>query len=270
MLLSLSPAGRRYGYIKDKPDHRDLGMAFSSLSRATDPAVSNIALMGPVLDQGQEGSCTAHSAAADREFLHWKEFARRGQTVAPGSDGLYSPSFIYYLERKEDGSLEQGDCGSFGRTSCAVLRKYGCALRSDMPYVAGDFSTAPTQAQLDAATKWATGQYHRLATVQDMKDCLASGYNFRIGFTVYESFENDIGSDGVWTPSTSEQVLGGHEVCCIGFDDRVNGGSFEVRNSWGESWGQSGNFWMRYQDAADPNVLMDAWCQHLGFWGPHK
>ena len=126
-------------------------------------------------------------------------------------------------------------------------------------------STTPTQAQMDAATKWATGQYHRLATVQDMKDCLASGYNFRIGFTVYQSFE-DIGSDGIWTPNKAENVLGGHEVCCIGYDDRVNGGSFEVRNSWGESWGDSGNFWMRYVDAADSDILMDGWCQHLGVW----
>lgn len=262
--LLLSPGGRRYGYHKDVFDHRDLGVASAPLNGAVDSAASNIKLMGPVLDQGQEGSCTAHAAAADREFLHWKTLSDRGETVAPDSEGLYSPSFIYYLERKEDGSLDQGDCGSYGRTSCLVLRKYGCALRKDMPYVAGDFSTEPTQAQLDAAAKWATGQYHRLATVDDMKSCIASGYNFRIGFTVYESFES-IGSDGLWSPKTSERVLGGHEVLGIGYDDAVNGGSFLVRNSWGR-WGASGNFHMRYIDAANPDVLMDAWIQHLGKW----
>jgi C1A family cysteine protease len=46
----------------------------------------------------------------------------------------------------------------------------------------------------------------------------------------------------------------------------VNGGSFEVRNSWGGSWGAAGSFWMRYQDAEDPDVLMDGWIQHLGIW----
>lgn len=263
--LPLSPAGRRYGYHKDKSDHRDLGVGFALLAKAVAGRYSNLSLMGPVLDQGQEGSCTAHAAAADREFLHWKQMAYLNNPVQPTSEGMFSPSFIYYLERQSDGTLDQGDCGSYGRTSCSVLRQYGCALRADMPYVPGDFSTAPTQAQLSSATRWTTGQYHRLATVDDMKSCVASGYNFRIGFTVYESFES-ISANGIWSPSTSESVLGGHEVLSIGFDDSVNGGSFLVRNSWSASWGQNGNFWMRYQDAADSNVLMDAWIQHLGKW----
>jgi C1A family cysteine protease len=265
MTLALSPAGRRYGYKKDIPDHRDFGVFGAPLVAPKADSASNIGLMGPVLDQGDEGSCTAHAAAADREFLHWKEIARRGSTVAPTSEGMYSPSFIYYLERQTDGSLDQGDCGSFGRTSCATLNKYGCALRSDMPYVAGDFGTAPTAAQLDSALKFATGQYHRLATVDDMKSCIASGYNFRIGFTVYESFE-EINSTGVWTPNKKENVLGGHEVLAIGFDNNVSGGSFLVRNSWGAGWGKEGNFYMRYVDAADTDILQDAWIQHLGKW----
>lgn len=258
--------GRRYGYRKDVPDFRDLGVGSAPLSRATDPAVSNIALMGAVLDQGQEGSCTAHAAVADREFLHWKELARRGQTVAPDNAGLYSPAFTYYVCRMLDGSLDEGDCGSYGRTTCRAGTKYGFAHRADMPYTPGDFDTAPTDAQYAAAKTWLTGQYHRLSTVQDMKDCIASGYNFRIGFTVYESFEN-IGHDGLWKPKkTQERVLGGHEVLAIGYRDDVNGGSFQVRNSWGESWGDSGNFWFRYSDAADSDILMDAWISHLGRW----
>ena len=265
MSLLLSPAGRRYGYKKDRPDHRDLGVFAAPILPAKAAVVSNLSLMGPVLDQGDEGSCTAHAAAADREFLHWKQIARRGQPVTPASDGMFSPSFIYYLERQTDGSLSEGDCGSFGRTSCATLNKFGCALRSDMAYVAGDFGTAPSAAQLESASKYATGQYHRLAIVNDMKSCIASGYNFRIGFTVYASFEG-INSTGVWTPNKSESVLGGHEVLAIGYDDSVNGGSFEVRNSWGPGWGKEGNFWMRYVDAADTDILQDAWIQHLGRW----
>jgi hypothetical protein len=264
MTLPLSAGGRRYGYHKDKPDHRDLGVSHVGFTKATSEKRSNISLLGPVLDQGQEGSCTAHAAAADREFLHWKEIENRNGTVAPGAEGLYSPAFIYYLERKEDGTLDQGDCGSYGRTSCNVLRKYGCALREDMPYAAGDFSTAPTAEQLTAGQIWQTGGYHRLSTVGDMKSCISSGYCFRVGFTVYESFEETVGPDGIWTPAGTS--IGGHEVLAFGYDDSVNGGSFQIRNSWGPSWGNHGNFWMRYKDAADPRVLQDAWIQHLGIW----
>lgn len=264
MALLLSKNGRRFGYHKDEPDYRDLGIGSVKLAKATSPSMSNLALCGPVLDQGQQGSCTAHAAAADREFLHWKTYNAQGKAVAPGTDGLYSPAFLYYLERELDGTLAQGDCGSTGRTSCMVLNQFGCALRADMPYSDSDCSTPPSEMQLTSAKTWATGQYHRLTTVDDMKSVIATGYNFRIGFTVYESFES-IGPDGIWNPDVMEPVLGGHEVLAIGFDDNVNGGSFQVRNSWG-SWGDNGNFWMRYQDAANSDILMDAWIQHLGKW----
>jgi C1A family cysteine protease len=261
--LELSRGGRRYGYHKDKADHRDFGVSHLGFTLATSEKRSNISLLGPVLDQGDEGSCTAHAAAADREFLHWKEIENRNGTVAPGDEGLYSPAFIYYKEREFDGTLDQGDCGSYGRTSCMVLTRFGATLRSDMPYVPGDFSTAPTSEQLAEARIWQTGGYHRLATVQDMKNCIASGYCHRIGFAVDEGFEG-IQSDGIWYKAG--KVLGGHETLVIGYDDTVNGGSFQVRNSWGKDWGQAGNFWMPYRYAADPNILMDAWIQHLGKW----
>jgi C1A family cysteine protease len=265
MPLELSPAGRRYGYRKDAPDFRDFGVGRAPLLTATATATDNLDLMGPVLDQGNEGSCTAHAAAADREYLHWKEIDRRGQVVSPGTEGMYSPSFIYYVERLLDGSLAEGDAGSYGRTSCMALNKFGCALRSEMPYIAGDFTTAPTQEQLDSAKKYVTGQYHRLTTVDDMKSCIASGYNFRIGFLVYQSFEA-IAANGVWSPDTREKVLGGHEVLGIGYDDNINGGSFLVRNSWGSKWANYGNFWLRYSDAANADIVQDSWIQHLGKW----
>jgi len=275
MTLPLSPAGRRYGYLKDTPSHRDLGV-WSWLKHifenekpvvATGSAVSNEQFMGPVLDQGQQGSCTAHAGCGDREFLHWKQVAALGEEVKPGREGMFSPAFLYYYERFLDGSLDQGDCGSFGRTSCTALNKYGCALRSEMPYSDSDFSTAPTPTQTSDAIKWPSGSYHRLTTVDDMKSVIATGWNFRIGFNVYGSFE-EIQSDGIWTPDKSETILGGHEVLAFGYDDNVNGGSFLVRNSWGAGWGKSGNFYLRYQDAADPDILQDAWIQHLGVWKP--
>jgi Papain family cysteine protease len=264
--------GRRYGYFRNKPDPRDFGVARITLSQATAPSMNNGVFMGPVLDQGQQGSCTAHAGVGDREFLHWKQIAYLGQPVTPGTSGLFSPAFLYFLERQIDAGWtggaflpDPGDVGSTGRTSCQVLHTYGCDTRAEMPYNDSDFSTAPTAAQIQQATQFPTGQYHFLSTVQDMKDCIASGYNFRVGFNVYSSFEN-VGSDGVWTPSLSEDVLGGHETLVYGFDDTVNGGSFLVRNSWGASWGKSGDFYMRYTDAANSNILMDACIQHLGIW----
>lgn len=257
MSLPLSKSGRRFGYLRDKADHRDFGMSSSPIAGLREGLPLSVDLesfVGAVLDQGDEGSCTAHYGAKQLTFL-FKKYK--------DTDAEFSPAFIYYKSREFDGSLDQGDCGSTGRSVCHVLNQFGAALRSEEPYTPGDFSTAPTDAQLAEALTYKAGSYHRIANVEDMKTCLVSGYIFGIGFTVYESFEA-IKSDGIWTPDTTENVLGGHEVTAIGYDDSVNGGSFKVRNSWGPSFGASGNFWLRYSDAGNSDILQDCWMAHLG------
>lgn len=278
MTLTLSSAGRRYGYLKDRPDHRDLGIASSPITAiGLDPSVDLESFCGPVLDQGDEGSCAGQFGAEVRQFLRKKLQA---------ADDDFSPAYIYWLARQMDAFWSANnrwptnaelleftktivvtlDTGTYGRTVCRVLNQFGACTRATMPYVAGDFATGPTDAQFAEGLTFKAGAYHRIPTVQDMKTCLASGYAFGIGFTVYSSFEGDqVAKDGLWSPDkSSEDILGGHEVMAIGYDDSVNGGSFKVRNSWSASWGAAGNFWMRYQDAADSDILQDAWMIHLG------
>jgi len=55
----------------------------------------------------------------------------------------------------------------------------------------------------------------------------------------------------VWHPDQSDyqQVgFGGHAMCVIGYDDRVEGGAFQIMNSWGPEWGQNGIGYVRYGD----------------------
>jgi hypothetical protein len=254
MNLPISAGGRRYGFKPSPPDHRDFGLAsFPRLSGPTATSVDLEADCGPVRDQGDEGSCTAHAGVGMREFL-----ARKYQQQYP----ILSPSFLYWEERDMDGSLDQGDCGSFGRTAVRVLNKYGvCRLAEDV-YIPG-VMMPPTMDQLTEALSWKSGAYHSLGNVSDMRSCLASGYVFCLGFTVYKSFE-DKWPDGVTMPipAPDEEVLGGHEVLCIGYSDDKE--VFKIRNSWGESFGQNGNFFMPYSVAANPQIVNEAWIQHLG------
>ena len=70
MELPLSNAGRRYGYIPSPPDHRDFSVSRLKLV-AAEKIPSDISLdkwLGPVRDQGQEGSCTGQAAAGDNDF----------------------------------------------------------------------------------------------------------------------------------------------------------------------------------------------------------
>jgi len=55
----------------------------------------------------------------------------------------------------------------------------------------------------------------------------------------------------VWRPQgmdRSQQGFGGHAMCVIGYDDRKEGGAFQIMNSWGPEWGKNGVGWVRYGD----------------------
>ena len=58
-------------------------------------------------------------------------------------------------------------------------------------------------------------------------------------------------------PATNEQVLGGHAVMAVGYDD--NSQRFMVRNSWGPGWGLGGYFTLPYAYLTDANLVDDFW-----------
>jgi C1A family cysteine protease len=92
-----------------------------------------------------------------------------------------------------------------------------------------------------------------------MKLCLATGYPFVFGFSVYESFETEeVAITGIIPmPSKDEQLLGGHAVMACGYNDTVQ--RFMIRNSWGVDWGQKGYCEMPYQYLQDRNLSDDFW-----------
>jgi C1A family cysteine protease len=280
MTLPLSDSGRRYGFKPSKPDARDFGLAsMMRLARfETPPSVDLERDCGAVRDQGDEGSCTAHAGVGLREYL-----ARKFQSQTP----TLSPTFLYYLSRQMDAYSDANggawptneqllafadtnfvdDSGSYGRTACRTLNQFGTCTIEELPYTPGlNVNVMPPKEIFAPALGWKSGAYHALHTVSDMRSCLASGYVFCLGFTVYDSFEGKW-ADGVTMPmpDPKEQVLGGHEVLCIGYDD--SRGALKIRNSWGPSFGDGGNFWYPYSCAANPDITTEAWIQHLsGPW----
>jgi hypothetical protein len=80
-----------------------------------------------------------------------------------------------------------------------------------------------------------------------MKKAMSDKHPLFIGIDIYSSFYS-IGSDGIYRPSAQDSYSGGHAMTMIGYDDNLNGGSFIIANSWGESWGDDGLLYMKYVD----------------------
>ena len=84
------------------------------------------------------------------------------------------------------------DSGAQIRDGIKSVAKIGAPTEADWPYDIKKFAERPpakayTDAKLDRAV-----QYQRVVhTLQQMQGCLASGFGFVFGFTVYESFESD-------------------------------------------------------------------------------
>ncbi len=243
---------KHFGWIPDLPDARDhLYSAPRRTLEALPPAADLRAVCPPVLDQGALGSCTANAIASAHRFDQLKQ----------GAPDPFAPSrlFIYYNERAMEHTVAQ-DAGAMIRDGIKSIAKQGVCPEPEWPYVIGKFARKPTAPCFKAALDHQAIAYQRLLqNLTQMKGCLASGYPFVFGFTVYESFESEqVASSGkVPLPSPGEAAVGGHAVLAVGYSDTTQ--RFLVMNSWGTAWGRGGFFTIPYAYLADADLAADFW-----------
>ena len=253
---SASPARtrkiKRYGWIPDIPDQRDyLYAAPPAFLRALPPRVDLRKQCPPVYDQGQLGSCTSNTIGGAIEFDQMKE--KLPQIFIP------SRLFIYYNERVIEGTVNS-DSGAMLRDGIKTVAKQGACPEPMWPYLIARFKTRPSAACYAEGAKHTAVSYQRLVqSLSQMQGCLASGYPFVFGFTVYESFETDtVARTGhAPMPGSGEHVLGGHAVCAVGYNTTRRW--FICRNSWGTSWGMRGYFTIPFAYLTDTDLSADFW-----------
>jgi C1A family cysteine protease len=239
-----------YGWLPDLPDHRDLLYSAIAPRIARLPKKLDLRLKcSGVENQGQLGSCTANALVGALEFLELKD-------AAPFAH--LSRLFVYYNERVIEGTVDQ-DSGAFLRDGIKSLAKQGVCPEEEWPYRITAFRRKPTLACYADAKKHEITSYHRINTTDEMRTCLAEGFPFVFGFTVYSSFESaTVARSGALNmPTKNERVVGGHAVMAVGYDDTQQ--RFIIRNSWGTDWGQKGYFTMPYEYLGSRNLSDDFW-----------
>jgi C1A family cysteine protease len=242
---------KRYGWVADLPDHRDHVYSAPMQVVTSLPTKVDLSSQCPaVYDQGQLGSCTANAIAGAIEFDLMKEKKK---------DFMPSRLFIYYNERDIEGTVDS-DSGAQIRDGIKSIASQGDCPENEWSYDTSKFAQKPPQKCYADALKHKAVQYQRITrTLNQMKGCLASGYPFVFGFTVYDGFESEeVAKTGQLNmPSAGENVVGGHAVLAVGYDDTQN--RFIVRNSWGASWAMKGYFTMPYGYLLDQNLSDDLW-----------
>ena len=247
-----APAIRKsvYGWLPDIPDNRDhLYGAVRKIPAKLPAKVDLRPNCSPVESQGDLGSCTAHALTGALEFLMKKDKVKFSDL---------SRLFIYYNERVIEHSVKT-DSGAMLRDGIKTLARQGACTEKLWPYDITKFAKKPPKACYTEALDRQILAYARLATVDEMRACLADGFPFVFGFAVYDGFESQqVAKAGVVDmPKPNERMLGGHAVLGVGYDDRAK--RFIVRNSWGPVWGQKGYFTMPYAYLADRNLSDDFW-----------
>lgn len=228
------------GWIPDLPDQRDYHYSIpTQLTLPTSYDLRPLLSNEPIYDQLALGSCTANAAAVAHQFL------------AP----TYNPSrmFLYYNTRVLQGT-QHYDSGSSIRLAFHSLLHDGIAPEYTYPYNIIRFTKRPSPTAYKRALSHQALQY--LSLNQDphtLNSCIASGFPFVFGFSVYESFYDPNPYKNL--PSYNEALIGGHAVLCVGYTPT----HYIIRNSWGSNYGDQGHFYLPIHYVVNPYLSADFW-----------
>ncbi|MBV9674355.1 MAG: peptidase, partial [Verrucomicrobia bacterium] len=195
----------------DQADARDF--QYKPPSGIQLPAVVDLRLNAcgfpAIFDQGHLNSCTANAIAAVLAFDIRRQ--KRDDTFEP------SRMFVYYNERYREstiGSPVFGDHGApaFMRDCIKVVDDLGFCSETIWPYEFSAMDTRPSDIAYRAALEHRSCDYFRIPQTLDcFQACLAEGFPFVCGITIYESFVTEqVNQTGIIpNPAPSEKKLGG-------------------------------------------------------------
>lgn len=236
-------------------------MAWNPVPTEASYSLVDLGMVTPIRDQNPYGTCWTFAAMASLESTRLMsdgvsmDLSEKYHAYFGYND--FSAEYVAYDQHPVDvGENQIYDQGGNNEISMALFSRWtGPVSEADVPYE--DFSTAPG------------------TDVQPMRH-LSAVWIVPGGSTFTDNMKyaiKNIGAvstgmywdDGSYNAATASFYYNGaeepnHQVTFVGWNDdypRTNftsqptaNGAWLVRNSWGTGWGQSGYFWISYEDAA--------------------
>lgn len=200
------------------------------------------------LHQGRQGSCVGWASAyAARTILQARASGNDPNSVA------FSPAYLYNQIALE------GCQGAYMLEAMKTMKDRGALPFKQFGYDDSTCDNYPSNRAMEAGRQFTIKGYNRLTLNHDnytpdimaIKQNLAQGAPVVIGMMVGGSFMTNMNNQKMWFPSRRDYAMSGysgHAMCVIGYDDNMEGGAFQLMNSWGEGWGDRGFAWVRYPD----------------------
>lgn len=239
------------GFKRGLPSHLDHHFAPSADLLANLPASVDLREHCPaVMDQGDLGSCTAHGITGAIRYC----LIKQGATDFP-----MARLQIYYDERSVEGTVSS-DSGAEIRDGLDCAAKRGVAHESLWPYDIAKFKKKPTAKVYADALKFVVLERQVVQVdVAHLKAALASGYPVVVGFVCFEGIDSDeTAKTGlVPMPGRKDRPEGGHAVYAVGYGQKPD--TFTLRNSWGDGWGDRGDFYLPEAYLGSSTYASDFW-----------
>ncbi|MGG5820707.1 C1 family peptidase [Falsiroseomonas sp. HW251] len=187
--------------------------------------------------QGDTGSCVGW-ATADGVMRHLLVSAgkiRKDQRLSVRHVWMASKETDEFRSRPETFIEESG---TSLKAAADIVRKHGIALDSELPFVVRQtmFLGSIEEFYAACATRKIASYFNARKNLDEWRKALAAGTPILTGLTTDGSFD-DGGRRGVLDRVRPTKDDGGHAICVVGYR---GDGSFIIRNSWGEGWGDGG------------------------------
>lgn len=191
-----------------------------------------------VRDQQGCGSCVAFGTVAVLESM--VRIAAKEPALAVD----LSEAYAFFCLGPDHGA---GPCpdGGWWPDDALTAMKHGVTDEANFPYTDDD---QPCGRGSDWKSRLTTfSSWTRKTSITGMKKYLAGVGPMVACFDVYEDFYYYVSGVYTYHRSTSGDLLGGHCVQVVGYDDAA--GCWLAKNSWGTGWGEDGYFRVAYGSA---------------------